>query len=233
MLLSFAQFEREVTGERIRDKIAASKRKGIWMGGTVPLDYDVVERRLVVNEGEAKLVRHIMQRYIALGSVAELIAELDREGYRTKVQIRTSGPHKGGCPFRRGTIYHLLSNRIYRGLIIRRGEAFPGDHEAIVSDDLWEAVQHTIAERSNGGASRATSKHPSLLVGRIVDGLGRPMTLTHAQKGKPLSLLCDSPRCSRWTCPAAHICFRLKKAGLGRGGENAARPTAAARLARR
>ena len=184
MLLSFAQFEREVTGERIRDKIAASKRKGIWMGGTVPLGYDVVERRLVVNEDEAKLVCHIMQRYIELNSVAELAAELTRDGYQTKVQIRTSGPHKGGCPFRRGTIYHLLSNRIYRGLIVHKDEAFPGDHKPIVPDALWEAVQQAVAQRSSGGSSPSTSKHPSLLIGRIVDGHGRPMSPTHAQKGK-------------------------------------------------
>jgi site-specific DNA recombinase len=115
MLLSFAQFEREVTGERIRDKIEASKKKGIWMGGPVPLGYDVVERKLIENASEAKLVRHIMQRYLDLGSVKALVHELDQDGYCTKIQIRTSTANKGGCAFRRGTIYHLLSNRIYLG----------------------------------------------------------------------------------------------------------------------
>ena len=132
MLLSFAQFEREVTGERIRDKIAASKRKGIWMGGPVPLGYDVVERKLVVNEPEAELVRHIMQRYLALCSVRDLVTELADEGHRTKIQFRTSTANRGGCTFQRGTLYHLLANKIYRGKIVHKGEVFNGEHDAIV-----------------------------------------------------------------------------------------------------
>src|SRR5436853_580141 len=117
MLLSFAQFEREVTGERIRDKIAASKRRGLWMGGPVPLGYDVQDRKLLVNEAEAGTVRHIMQRYCDLSSVRELVEELAAAGLRTKIQRRTSGPHRGGVPFRRGTLFHLLKNRIYLGEI--------------------------------------------------------------------------------------------------------------------
>ncbi len=101
MLLSFAQFEREVTGERIRDKIAASKRKGMWMGGPVPLGYAVENRRLVVNEAESRLVLHIYRRYHEVNSVVELAEELNQQGYRTKLQVRTSGPHRGGCLFRR------------------------------------------------------------------------------------------------------------------------------------
>src|SRR4051794_39674570 len=112
MLLSFAQFEREVTSERIRDKIAASKRKGLWMGGPVPLGYEVRERKLVVNEAEAETVRHIMRRCCELNSVRELVSELRRAGVVTKVQKRVSGPHKGGIPFARGALYHLLKNRI-------------------------------------------------------------------------------------------------------------------------
>ena len=126
MLLSSAQFEREVTSERIRDKIAASKKKGLWMGGPVPLGYEVRDRKLVVHEGEADLVRHIMRRYLALGSVRELIDELRRDGHRTKRQVRTSGPHRGGAPFRRGTLYHLLANRIYRGEIVHKGRNTSG-----------------------------------------------------------------------------------------------------------
>ena len=110
-----------MTGERIRDKIAASKKKGLWMGGPVPLGYEVQDRKLIVNETEAKQVRHIMQRYLALGTVPALVDELGREGYRTKVQRRTSGPHKGGCVYRRGTLYHLLQNRIYRGMTVHKG----------------------------------------------------------------------------------------------------------------
>ena len=175
MLLSFAQFEREVTGERIRDKIAASKRKGIWMGGPVPLGYVVRDRKLIVEPREAEQVRHIMRRYLVLGSVKALVEELNADGYRTKVQNRTSGPHRGGCLYRRGTIYHMLANRIYRGDILHKGEAYPGEHEAIVSEDLWDAVQRALAERSQGGTSRRKARWPSLLPGLLYDGEGRPM----------------------------------------------------------
>lgn len=183
MLLSFAQFEREVTGERIRDKIAASKRKGLWMGGPVPLGYDVVERKIVPNEQEAKTVRHIMQRYVELGSVKSLIAELDAQGYRTKVQIRTSTANKGGCQFRRGTLYHLLSNRIYLGEIVHKGIGYPGEHEAIVTQALWDRVQAALADRSQGGTSRHGAKYPSLLIGMVRDGEGRDMTPSHTNRG--------------------------------------------------
>jgi DNA invertase Pin-like site-specific DNA recombinase len=183
MLLSFAQFEREVTGERIRDKIAASKRKGLWMGGPLPLGYDVIDRKLVVNEAEAELVRHIMQRYVELNSVRELVDELKREGYRTKVQVRTSTGNRGGCSFERGTLYHLLSNRIYRGMIVHKSEAFAGEHEAIVPEELWDKVQVKLAERSQGGNSRAISSKVSLLTGLLYDGEGRAMVCSHTQKG--------------------------------------------------
>lgn len=182
MLLSFAQFEREVTGERIRDKIAASKRRGIWMGGPVPLGYDVRERKLVVNEAEAELVCHIMHRYIALGSVAELVDELARDGYRTKVQQRTSTGHRGGCIFRRGTLYHLLANQIYRGKLVHKGEYFDGEHPPIVPQALWDEVQDVLAIRAQGHSRRIKAKHPSLLAGRLSDGEGRAMTPSHACK---------------------------------------------------
>lgn len=182
MLLSFAQFEREVTGERIRDKIAASKRKGMWMGGPVPLGYEVDARKLVVNETEASLVRHIYQRYLELGSVVELADELNRAGHRTKVQQRASGPHKGGCVFRRGTLYHLLSNRIYLGQMVHKGEHFPGEHPPIVPIDLWDAAQARLAGNANGTSRRLRSQQPSLLVGLVRDGEGRPMTPSHSTK---------------------------------------------------
>ena len=184
MLLSFAQFEREVTGERIRDKIAASKRKGLWMGGPVPLGYEVCDRKLVVKDNEAEQVRHIMRRYLALGSVPALAEELNREGYRTKVQRRTSGPHRGGCIFRRGTLYHLLSNRIYRGFIVHRGKAYPGAHEPIVDAELWDAVQKLLADNASGPSRRLKDQHPSLLVGKLVDGEGRQMGPSHATKNR-------------------------------------------------
>jgi site-specific DNA recombinase len=183
VLLSFAQFEREVTGERIRDKIAASKKKGIWMGGPVPLGYDVRDRKLVVNASEAELVRHIMRRYVALRSVKELIAELDREGYRTKVQQRTSGPHRGGCLFRRGTLYHLLANRIYLGEIVHKGVFYPGEHDPIVTQDLWDEVRSKLASRGPGLITKRDGPNRSILAGLMVDGLDRPMTANHAVKG--------------------------------------------------
>lgn len=182
MLLSFAQFEREVTGERIRDKIAASKRKGIWMGGPVPLGYRVKNRKLVEVPEEAEQVRHIMSRYLALGSVPALVEELERDGYRTKVQKRASGPHKGGCVFRRGTLYHLLSNRIYRGMIVHKGETFSGKHDAIVDEDLFEQVQLKLADNASGLSRRKKVQERSLLLGLVEDSHGRPMTPSHSGK---------------------------------------------------
>src|SRR6187551_1111333 len=182
MLLSFAQFEREVTGERIRDKIAASKKRGLWMGGPVPLGYEVRDRKLVVIETEAEQVQHIMRRYLELGNVPALAAELDREGYRTKVQQRSSGPHKGGCIYRRGTLYHLLSNRIYRGFIVHKDKAYAGEHQLIVDEELWDAVQSRLAGNAAGSSRRLKHQHPSLLTGKVFDGEGRAMTPSHGTK---------------------------------------------------
>jgi site-specific DNA recombinase len=182
MLLSFAQFEREVTGERIRDKIAASKRKGLWMGGPVPLGYRVENRKLLVDETEAKLLCHIFTRYLALDSVLNLADELNRQSHRTKVQQRVSGPHRGGCAFRRGTLYHMLSNRIYRGELVHKGQHFAAEHDAIVPKGLWDDVQALLKANASGYSKRIGTKHPSLLVRLVYDGEGRPMTPSHATK---------------------------------------------------
>ena len=184
MLLSFAQFEREVTGERIRDKIAASKRKGMWMGGPVPLGYDLENRRLIPNPKEAMLVRYILEQYLKHPSVQDLGNHLNAEGYTTKVQHRASGLHRGGCRFRRGTLYHLLSNRIYLGKIVHKGQVYDGEHEAIVSQDLFEAVQAKLKENASGSSRRLKAQHPSLLTGLLFDSEQRPMTPAHATKGK-------------------------------------------------
>ncbi|MEY3703651.1 MAG: hypothetical protein RLZZ561_1271 [Pseudomonadota bacterium] len=184
MLLSFAQFEREVTGERIRDKIAASKRKGMWMGGPVPLGYDLENRRLIPNKQEAQLVCHIMEGYLKASSVQTLADELNDQGYKTKVQIRASGPHKGGCPFRRGTLYHLLSNPIYLGKIVHKGQVYQGEHQAIVPEDLFNAVQAKLKDKASGSSKRSRAQHPSLLTGIVYDSDNRPMTPSHASKGK-------------------------------------------------
>ena len=183
VLLSFAQFEREVTGERIRDKIAASKKKGLWMGGPVPLGYQVIERKLVPVPEEAERVREIMRRYIASTSANQLIAELMAEGIRTKVQQRTSGPHRGGIPFKRGSLFHLLSNPIYRGKIVHKGKVYDGEHEAIVDETLWDAVQARLQEKAPPRKRKNNDPQEVMLRGLLTDPEGRPMVPTYTKKG--------------------------------------------------
>ncbi|MEQ9661875.1 MAG: recombinase family protein [Parasphingopyxis sp.] len=183
VLLSFAQFEREVISERVRDKIAASKKKGMWMGGMIPLGYDVVEKKLIVNETEAETVRHIMRRYVQLGSVADLMTALKSEGVRTKVQHCRNGRTRGGGAFGRGALYHLLQNRIYRGEIEYRGEIYAGEHEAIVPVNLWQQVQAALAANRTARKNGTNAKEPSLLAGMIRDADGRTLRPSHATKG--------------------------------------------------
>jgi site-specific DNA recombinase len=182
VLVSFAQFEREVTGERIRDKIAASKKKGMWMGGYPPLGYDVKERRLVVNEAEAETVRHIFRRYQELASVHVLQEHLNQVGIVSKRHTAQDGSLYGAKPIARGALYHMLQNRIYRGEIVHKGQAYPGEHEPIIDDDLWQDVQKTMAaNRVDRGAGKG-NRHLSLLAGFIHDAHGEPMTPSHAVK---------------------------------------------------
>ena len=138
VLLSFAQFEREVTGERIRDKIAASKRKGMWMGGTPPIGYELKDKKLLVNQRQAQVVRHIFRRYAALKSVAKLCRELKAQGYRTKPFTSGAGRSYGGKPFTRGHLYRILQNRVYLGEVTHKDAAHRGEHAAIVERKLWE-----------------------------------------------------------------------------------------------
>ena len=182
MLLSFAQFEREIAGERIRDKIAASKRKGMWMGGNVPLGYDVKDRKLIVNEPEASTVRLIFRRYAELGSVALLRSELDRLGIVSKRREGAGGRLAGGQHCSRGALYLMLQNRIYRGEITHQGTAYPGQHEAILDPELWQIVQDKLAANRQERALAVSAEAPSLLAGLIVDADGNPMTSTHATK---------------------------------------------------
>ena len=140
VLLSFAQFEREVTGERIRDKIAASKKKGMWMGGNVPLGYNASERTLVVNPAAAETVRRIFALYLERGCVRRVKEEADRLGLRTKCTKTASGTERGGTPFSRGHIYGLLANPIYTGRIAHKGELYPGLHPALIDNATWTAV---------------------------------------------------------------------------------------------
>jgi site-specific DNA recombinase len=183
VLLSFAQFEREVTGERIRDKIAASKRKGLWMGGMVALGYEVRDRRLVINRDEAEVVRQIYQRYLELGSVRLLKRELDQRGVRSKVRLSRKGTKSGGQRFSRGALYELLANPIYLGEIRHKHERHPGQHQPILGRELWEQVQH----RLRAGARReheTTTKAPSSpLAGKVMDEAGQPLYAQGAATG--------------------------------------------------
>jgi site-specific DNA recombinase len=182
VLLSFAQFEREVTSERIRDKIAASKKKGMWMGGVPPLAYAVGDRKLVVIPEEAETVRHIFRRYVALGSVRLLQQELEAEGIAGKGWTSASGRSWGGKPLSRGALYTMLRNQIYRGGIVHKDQTYPGEHEAIIDPALWDAVQAQLAENTVERGAGIRVKNPSLLAGLVFDGDGWHMTPTHAVK---------------------------------------------------
>lgn len=183
ILLSFAQFEREVIGERIRDKVAASKKKGMWMGGTVPIGYDVVDRKIIINETEAKLVKLIFERFVALGSTTLLVKELRERGYRTKRFISKTGRERGGGPINKVFLYRLLQNRIYLGEIEHKGNIFPGQHRAIIDKELWDKAQANMAENPRKRANRVRRKRPALLLGLArCGGCGSTMTPTYCKK---------------------------------------------------
>src|SRR6266404_98688 len=155
VLLSFAQFEREVIGERIRDKIAASKKKGMWMGGVPPLGYRAQDGKLIIVDNEAETVRFIFRRYGELGSVRLLKAELDARGIQSRLRTSASGRPRGGKPFARGALYLMLQNRIYRGEIVHK-QSHPGEHTPIIDQPLWDAVQ---AQLASNAAERNSSAH--------------------------------------------------------------------------
>jgi site-specific DNA recombinase len=182
VLLSFAQFEREVTSERIRDKIAASKRKGLWVGGIVPLGYATKDRKIVVVEEEAERVRTVFRRYLELGSLKRLMADLRERGIVTKLRLLKSGRTVGGIPFTRGPLAHFLRNRFYIGEVVFKGEVLPGEQPAILDRDLFDAVQAKLNEQRNNH-SVARDKSKSLLSGRIYDDRGNRMSPSHVRKG--------------------------------------------------
>jgi DNA invertase Pin-like site-specific DNA recombinase len=182
VLLSFAQFEREVTGERIRDKIAASKKKGMWMGGNVPLGYEADERALVINPVEAETVRRIFALYREHGCVRRVKAEADRLGLRTKRSTTAKGAERGGAPFSRGHIYRLLSNPIYIGQIAHKGQLYPAQHKALIDDQIWTAARNQLAANAGDHRQRAKAAEPSLLAGLLVDAHGERLTPSHAVK---------------------------------------------------
>jgi DNA invertase Pin-like site-specific DNA recombinase len=184
VLLSFAQFEREVTGERIRDKIAASKARGMWMGGVPPLGYDrptdQLTRALVVNPDEADLLRALFRRYLELGSVNLLHRALEADGVRSKAWIAASGDRKGGLPISRGALCHLLKNRTFLGEILHKGKSYPGAHPAILDASMFERVQQSLAARTAAHGERPTPSSTAALKGRLYDQDGAVMTPTFA-----------------------------------------------------
>ena len=216
VLLSFAQFEREVTGERIRDKIAASKKKGMWMGGVPPLGYRCRDHKLIVIPSEAETVQHIFRRYSALGSVRLLQEELAATGIRSKSWTSTAGRQWGGKPIVRGALYTMLKNRIYRGQIQHKDQHYPGEHEPIIDEPLWEEVQTKLAANAVQRSTGERTRSPSLLAGRLYDGEGNRMTPSHAVKhGKRYRYYASQPliKNTRETAPEG---FRIAAAEIER-----------------
>jgi site-specific DNA recombinase len=183
VLLSFAQFEREVIGERIRDKIAASKKKGMWMGGVLPLGYDVKDRKLIVNSGEAKRVLSIYRRYLELESVPELVAALKKEGIQGKSWTTQKGARRKGGFMARGALYRLLRNPVYLGRISHKEKSYAGSHEPIVSQVLWEKAQTLLSSQGGKRCGARSLKPTNLLSGLLFDDMGNPMQHSHATKG--------------------------------------------------
>ncbi len=172
ILLSFAQFEREVTGERIRDKIAASRKKGMWMGGTVPLGYDVKDRRLVINKDESKTVRMVFERFVEIGSATVLGRELRADGVISKQ----------GKPISKGYLYRILNNRVYIGEAVHKGDSYPGQHKGIIPRKLWDKVHAILTESPRKRASNTRAQTPALLKGLLWGPDGAAFSPTHTRK---------------------------------------------------
>jgi hypothetical protein len=181
VLLSFAQFEREVTSERIRDKIAASKRKGLWVGGPLPLGYEMKDGKIAVVENEAERVRLIYRRYLELDGVNALVRDLRDKDIRTKIRLRATGATHGGIPFERGSLFYLLRNRFYIGEVKYKGEILPGEQPAIMDRKLFDAVQQKLTDQWSH-RSHAKTKSDHLLTGLLYDDAGHRMIPTHATK---------------------------------------------------
>ncbi len=211
MLLSFAQFEREVTGERIRDKIAASKKKGIWMGGVSPLGYQAKERQLILEDKEAAVVRHIFDLYREHQCIVRTKRAADQLGLRG----RPSEKHPEGPCFTRGGVYWLLTNPIYAGRVRHKDQTYPGQHQPLIVPDAWDEIQATLISQPGGRArGRRNACHPSPLAGRIVDETGERLTPSHAASGdgrrryyvsKHLIEDNDEQASSGWRLPAVHV----------------------------
>jgi DNA invertase Pin-like site-specific DNA recombinase len=176
ILLSFAQFEREVIGERIRDKVAASRKRGMWMGGVVPLGYEVRDRKIYINEPEAAIVRMIFERFLALGSATAVARSLAADDIRSR----------RGNPIDKGAIYKILLNRVYVGDAVHKGAAYPGEHEAIIAHEMWDKARAAlkVSPRMRAGRTRATT--PALLKGLLFAPTGAAMSPTHTRRGDKL-----------------------------------------------
>lgn len=184
VLLSFAQFEREVASERIRDKIGASRRKGMWMGGSVPVGYDVKDRKLVPNPEEVAQVQHIFKRYTQIKSINELRLELKREGVKSVVKSSVNGTKRGGQHFSRGALTHLLRNRVYVGEVPFKGAIYAGEHQGIVERALFDKAQAILDENRRLHIDRPKTRLAFPLIGLIFDDQGHPMTPLHSQKDR-------------------------------------------------
>ena len=211
VLLSFAQFEREVTSERIRDKVAASKRKGMWMGGPVPIGYRLADRKLAIAGEEAEVVRSIFERYVVHRSLCLLADELAACGVRTKERFYTNGRTVGGIPFTTGPLAALLKNPVYLGKVAHAGSLHDGEHEAIITQQLWDEVQQTLASNRRERREGRNARYPSLLTGMITDPEGRRMSPTFSTRGGQrhhyyvTRLRPGEDRKSAWRLPARDI----------------------------
>ena len=210
MLLSFAQFEREVTAERIRDKIAASKAKGMWMGGVPPIGYRPDGRSLAIVDEHAAFVRHVFARYLALRNVRHVIDELCRDGRSAPQRVLTNGREIGGGPLTRGQLYKMLNCVTYVGEVAHRGATYAGNHPAIIDRATWDAMQALLADNLQGRRTARNVREPSLLARRVVDGGGEPLIATHACKGsvRYRHYVSNGPKdgaCSALRVPAAEL----------------------------
>lgn len=182
VLLSFAQFEREVTGERIRDKIAASRKKGMWMGGPIPLGYDLRDHKLIINPAESETVRTIFNLYAKRECVRRLKAELDQRKLVSKKITSQTSRTWGGRPFGRGQLYYILKNRVYIGETVHKGAAYPGQHDAIIEQAVWDHVQATLKKNGRQRSLGLTYAEPSLLAGILFDDRGNRLSPSHTQR---------------------------------------------------
>ena len=216
VLLSFAQFEREIAGERIRDKFRASRQKGMWMGGSVPLGYEVKDRALVINEIEAAKVRLIYKQYLEFGSVRDLAGYLDSIGIRSHRRATQSGKMVGGHRITRGSLYLLLQNPVYIGMVVHKGTRHPGLHQPIIEQELWDGVQASLSENRVEHRSQTRARVPSPLAGLVFDSSGERLTPTHSRRASlryryyvSQTLVIGRPRSDvaskRWRIPAIEL----------------------------